>query len=63
MFIRSVLRGLMALGLVGMSALPALAADSLDTGNTAWILSTTTLVISVIILIIAKAVAGLRVDD
>ena len=30
MFIRFVLRGLMALGLVGMSALPALAADGLD---------------------------------
>ena len=31
MFIRFVLRGLMALSLVGMSALPALAADGLDT--------------------------------
>ena len=63
MFIRFVLRGLMALGLVGMSAVSALAADGLDTGNTAWILSATALVVSVIILIISKAVAGLRVDD
>ena len=35
MFIRFVLRGLMALGVVGVSALPALAADGLDTGDTA----------------------------
>ena len=39
MFIRFVLRGLMALGLVGVSALPAIAADGLDNGDTAWILS------------------------
>ena len=38
MFIRFVLRGLMALGLVGVSALPALAADGLDNGDSAWIL-------------------------
>ena len=45
MFIRFVLRGLMALGLVGVSALPALAADGLDTGDTAWIMSATALVL------------------
>ena len=46
MFIRFVLRGLMALGLVGVSALPALAmVGEVDTGDTAWILSATALVL------------------
>ena len=62
-FIRFVPRGLMALGLIGMSALFALAADGLDTGDTAWILSVTALVVSVIILIIPKALTGLRVNN
>ena len=62
-FIRFVLRGLMAIGLVDISALYTLAAGGFDTGNTAWILSATALVVSVIILIIPKAVAGPRVDD
>ena len=62
-FIRFVLRGLMAIGLVDISALSTLAAGGFDTGNTAWILSATALVVSVIILIIPKAVAGPRVDD
>ena len=35
MFVRFVPRGVMALGLVGISALPALAVDGLDTGDTA----------------------------
>ena len=59
MFIRFVLRGLMALGLVGMSALPALAADGLDTGDTAWILSATALVLFMTLPGLALFYAGL----
>ena len=59
MFIRFVLRGLMALGVVGMSALPALAADGLDTGNTAWILSATALVLFMTLPGLALFYAGL----
>ena len=44
-FIHFVLRDLMALGLVGMSAPPTLAAHGLDTGDTACILSGTALVL------------------
>ena len=44
-FTRFVLRGLMTLGLIGISALPALATDGLDTGEAAWILSATALVL------------------
>ena len=63
MFIRFLLCGPAALGLVGMSALLALAADDLDNGNTTWILSATALMVSVIILIFPEAMAGLRLDD
>ena len=59
MFTRFVLRGLMALGLVGMSALPALAADGLDTGDTAWILSATALVLFMTLPGLALFYAGL----
>ena len=59
MFIRFVLRGLMALGVVGVSALPALAADGLDTGDTAWILSATALVLFMTLPGLALFYAGL----
>ena len=59
MFIRFVLRGLMALGLVCVSALPALAADGLDTGDTAWILSATALVLFMTLPGLALFYAGL----
>ena len=59
MFIRFVLRGLMALGVVAVSALPALAADGLDTGDTAWILSATALVLFMTLPGLALFYAGL----
>ena len=59
MFTRFVLRGLMAFGLIGVSALPALAADGLDTGDTAWILSATALVLFMTLPGLALFYAGL----
>ena len=45
MFIRFVSRAIAATGLVALSALPALASDGLDTGDTAWMLTATVLVL------------------
>ena len=59
MFTHFVLRGLMALGFVGVLVLPALAADGLDTGDTDWILSATALVLFMTLPGLALFYAGL----
>ena len=59
MFIRFVLRGLMALGLVGMFTLATIAADGLDTGDTARILSATALILFMTLPGLALFYAGL----
>ena len=48
-----------AAGLVALSALPALASDGLDTGDTAWILSATALVLFMTLPGLALFYAGL----
>ena len=59
MFIRFVSRAIAAAGLVTLSSLPALASDGLDTGDTAWILTATALVLFMTLPGLALFYAGL----
>ena len=59
MFIRFGSRAIAATGLVALSALPALASDGLDTGDTAWIMSATALVLFMTLPGLALFYAGL----
>ncbi len=59
MFIRFVSRAIAAAGLVTLNSIPALASDGLDTGDTAWILTATALVLFMTLPGLALFYAGL----